>query len=156
MPLGSLVRLSSLLLDLTERASSRFVTVTSSGGTVVDYDLFLARRFGDMSQDPYIFPGDIIRVLPMGRMVGIFGRVHRPGNYELLPEDDLERLVAYYAGGRAGEEETIQVYRVDSTTGLVESQTFSYQENLKFQLQDGDRIVIGTENSMGLFRGSLF
>jgi protein involved in polysaccharide export with SLBB domain len=157
MPLGSLVRLSSLLLDLTERASSRFVTVTSSGGAVVNCDLFLARRFGDMSQDPYIFPGDIIRVLPMERTVGIFGKVYRPGNYELLPDDDLERLVSYYAGGRVGEVDKIQLYRLNPNTGLEESRIFSYQENLTFQLQDGDRLVVGVVDPPdGLFRGNLF
>jgi protein involved in polysaccharide export with SLBB domain len=59
----------------------------------------MAQRFGDLSQDPYVRPGDTITVNRADRVVAISGEVERPGDYQLLPGDTLTGLIGYYAHG---------------------------------------------------------
>jgi protein involved in polysaccharide export with SLBB domain len=95
----ALARLSTLLDDdsLTEYSSLRDITVTSSSGQSRTYDLFKARRDGDLSQDPYLRPEDTVRVNRIDRVVAIEGAVERPGVYQLLSGEHLQELITRYA-----------------------------------------------------------
>ena len=98
--LTGLVRVSEIVAAYgTKYASSRFVTIEDAKGSVSRYDLFLAQRFGDLSQNPYVRPNDIVTIERAGRRVSIGGSVERPGTYELTETENLKRLVEYYAGG---------------------------------------------------------
>jgi protein involved in polysaccharide export with SLBB domain len=93
-------RLSSLLGgSLSVHSSKRNITVTSLDGQVKTYDLFKAEHFGDLTQNPYLRPEDVVTIQRIDRMVSIFGEVTRPESYELLPEENLQDLVTNYAGG---------------------------------------------------------
>jgi protein involved in polysaccharide export with SLBB domain len=93
-------RLSSLLNGiLTEYSSTRNVTVTSTNGQVKTYDLFKAQRSGDLSEDPYLRPGDTITISHLDRKVSVFGEVERSGTYELLPGENIQELIRNYANG---------------------------------------------------------
>jgi protein involved in polysaccharide export with SLBB domain len=144
--LNTLARLSSLLTDLTAKASSRLVTVVSGTGAAVTYDLFQSRRFGDLSQDPYIRPGDKIRVIPSGRVVTLSGEVFRPGTYELLPGEQLESLVEYYGDGLTlnADPGRIRLSRI-STDTAGETRIFPYQGNSGMILEDRDVVTIGSK-----------
>jgi protein involved in polysaccharide export with SLBB domain len=100
-PVWALSRLSSLLGGgrLTAYSSLRDVTVTSSGGQARVYDIFKARRDGDLSQDPYIRPGDVITVNRVERVVRIRGAVERPGTYQIRGGENLSELVRRYGSG---------------------------------------------------------
>jgi protein involved in polysaccharide export with SLBB domain len=94
----ALVRLSSLLGDcLTAYSSIRDITITSAAGQSATYDLFKAQRGGDLSQDPYLRPEDVVRINRIDRVVAIEGAVERPGSYQLLPGEHLRDLVERYA-----------------------------------------------------------
>ncbi|WP_010263919.1 SLBB domain-containing protein [Treponema primitia] len=98
----ALARLSSLLDDnnlLTAYSSIRDITITSSSGQRRACDLFKAQRDGDLSQDPYLRPGDAIRINRIDRVVTITGSVERPGAYQLLPGENLSDLITRYASG---------------------------------------------------------
>jgi protein involved in polysaccharide export with SLBB domain len=97
----ALSRLSSFLEGnrLTPYASLRDVTVTSSGGQKRTYDIFKARRDGDLGQDPYVRPGDTITVNRVGRVVTVRGSVERPGTYQILDGENLSELVKRYGNG---------------------------------------------------------
>ena len=96
----ALTRLSQVLGDsLTEYSSQRTITITSTSGKTKTCDLFLATRFGDLSQDPYIRPGDVITIGRADRFVTLGGAVERPGEYELLPGENFKELVEYYGNG---------------------------------------------------------
>ena len=100
MEAWALTRLSQVLGDsLTEYSSRRTITITSTSGKVKTCDLFLATRFGDLSQDPYLRPGDIITIGRADRFVTLNGAVERPGEYELLPGENFKELVEYYGNG---------------------------------------------------------
>jgi protein involved in polysaccharide export with SLBB domain len=100
-PAWALSRLSSFLTSgrLTPYASLRDVTVTSSGGQARVYDIFKAQRDGDLSQDPYVRPGDTITVNRVERMVAIRGEVERSGSYQIRGGENLLELVTRYGGG---------------------------------------------------------
>jgi protein involved in polysaccharide export with SLBB domain len=100
-PAWALSRLSSFLTEerLTPYASLRDVTVTSTGGQSRSYDIFKARRDGDLSQDPYVRPGDTVTVKRLERQVEITGEVERPGRYQLLPGENLRELIEVYGSG---------------------------------------------------------
>jgi protein involved in polysaccharide export with SLBB domain len=93
-------RLSSLVSGaFSAYSSTRNITVTSASGRVKTCDLFKAQRFGDMSEDPYMRPGDVITVNHLDRKVSIHGEVERPGAYELLPGENIRELIRDYANG---------------------------------------------------------
>jgi protein involved in polysaccharide export with SLBB domain len=161
-PLTSLTRLSSLMTGLTAKASTRFVTVTSSTGTTTSCDLFRARRFGDLSQDPYIRPGDKIHVPAAGRRVTVGGEVFRPGEYELLPGEELSAVVGYYAGGFTLDADpgriTLSRTGKDSATPR-EALYLSWDKDTAFVLTDGDRVTIANKDinrQAVFFEGAVF
>jgi protein involved in polysaccharide export with SLBB domain len=144
-PLNVLVRLSALLTDLTDKASSRLVTVQSGTAAPAVYDLFRARRFGDLSQDPYIRPGDRIVVHPAGRKVSVTGEVFRPETYELLPGEELQSLIEFYGDGftLAADPDRIRLTRI-SVEAAGETRIFPYAGNAAMILEDRD--VVKVEN----------
>lgn len=96
----ALTRLSEVIQDsLTNYSSDRNVTVTSSNGTSKTYDLFKAKRFGELDQNPFVRPGDVITVNRISRKVNISGAVERPGEYTLLENENAKSLIEYYGGG---------------------------------------------------------
>ncbi len=96
----ALTRLSEVVSGITTAYSSlRNISVTSANGKKKTYDLFKANRDGDLSENPYLRPGDVITLNRISRIVGISGSVKRPGIYELLEDENLKELVDYYGGG---------------------------------------------------------
>ena len=96
----ALTRLSTFIKEsFTPYSSSRNITIVSEDGTENTFDLFLADREGDLSQDPYLRPGDKIVVNRINRRVSISGAVERPGIYELLEGENLKELIDYYGNG---------------------------------------------------------
>lgn len=123
----ALTRLSTFAGQyFTQYASTRKVTIRSSSGRVRTYDLFKAKREGDLSQDPFLRPGDKIIANELERKVSISGAVRRPGTYELLEGENLKQLVEKYADGFAplADSSRIELYR--SVTGKEGSGEKSY------------------------------
>ncbi|WP_432996157.1 SLBB domain-containing protein [Treponema socranskii] len=115
----ALSRLSDVIAGtLTDYASVRNIVVTSEDGKKNTYDIFKASRFGELSQNPYVRPGDRVTVARMNRKVAIRGAVERPGTYELLEGENLKRLVEYYGGGLTGRADTnrMELLRVSERT----------------------------------------
>jgi protein involved in polysaccharide export with SLBB domain len=161
-PLATLVRLSALLTDLSAKASTRLVTVQSPPAAPVVYDLFKSRRFGDLTEDPYIRPGDMIVVHPAGRRVSIAGEVFRPGTYELLPGEELESLVEYYGGGftlDAAPEKITLTRAGKDTTAPRELRSLSWDGDREAALEDGDAVAVENRNANRravFFEGAVF
>lgn len=110
----ALTRLSTFIAQsFTAYSSSRKVTIISENGESNDYDLFKASRNGDLTQDPYLRPGDKIIVNRADRKVTIQGAVKRPGTYELLEGENLKTLIDLYGDGLAplGDLSRIELYR---------------------------------------------
>ena len=84
---------------LTDFASNRYFSITGRSGKTVDYDLFKAIRDGDLWQDPYLSPGDVISIPRVKRRVTLSGAVERPGVYELDDNETLNTLIERYGNG---------------------------------------------------------
>ena len=96
----ALSRLSTVVeANMTAYSSIRDVVVTSANGTTKHYDLFLAKRDGDIAQNPYLRPGDVITLRKFHKRVSIGGAVRRGGTYELLEGENLKDLIDTYADG---------------------------------------------------------
>ncbi len=112
----ALTQLSSIVDvedGLTEYSSKRNIKIISEDETEKTYDLFLADRKGDLSQDPYLRPGDRIEVARISRKVTLKGAVERPGTYELLDGENLKALLDNYGSGLASlaDLSRIELYR---------------------------------------------
>jgi protein involved in polysaccharide export with SLBB domain len=148
VPAWALSRLSSFLTGqhLTSYASIRDVSVTSSGGQTRTYDIFRARRDGDLSQDPYVRPGDTITVKRVERVTSIKGAVERPGSYQILGGENLEELITRYAGGLIPIADTSRIELIRHIEGSRESgeKLFLTKEDIEenYKLNNLDEIYI--------------
>lgn len=96
----ALSRLSTVVeANMTAYSSIRDVVVTSANGTTKHYDLYAAKRDGDIAQNPYLRPGDVVTLRKFHKKVTISGAVRRGGTYELLEGENLKDLIDTYADG---------------------------------------------------------
>jgi protein involved in polysaccharide export with SLBB domain len=130
---------------LTKYASIRDVTVRNENGDSRSYDLFLAERAGDISQNPFVKGGDIITVYPFQRSVTISGQVKRPGTYQLVPGEGLRDLIENYGGGfteTANRQRVSLVRHVGAESLLGEKRLFDYSTNSDESLQNYDEVTV--------------
>ena len=141
-----LSRLSSLTGSLTNFASTRDITIRSSGGQEQIYDLFRALRFGDMGQDPYLRPGDVITFNRVDRRVTINGEVRRPGTYELLRNENLRDLIELYGDGftHQADPSRIELVRLVNSNNIAGDRTFLTENNIEgnYQLEHFDTVTV--------------
>ncbi|GHV27894.1 hypothetical protein AGMMS4952_10360 [Spirochaetia bacterium] len=137
-------RLSSVLNGaLYAYSSTRNITVTAANGRVKTYDLFKAQRFGDLSQDPYLRPGDVITVKLIDRKVSVYGEVKRPGSYELLPGEHIQELIRNYANGYTSGADTSGIELTRYGENKRETIYLTQEEiNANYPLWDADAIYV--------------
>ncbi|GAB6276388.1 MAG: hypothetical protein SAMD01599839_09280 [Rectinema sp.] len=144
----SQMRLSMALKGtMTDRASLRDVTIRSEDGSVNVYDLFKAERQGDLSQDPYLRPGDVVEVKRAGRIVKVSGEVRRPGSYQLLEGEGVSELLNYYGDGVLESAKTdLVVVTRKATEGKPESESIVFDMKGKGlpELYDGDSVRVAS------------
>ena len=103
-------RLSEALKNnVTAWSQTRSVKVKSRDGTEKVYDLFMADRKGDLTQDPILRPGDVVTVGKAERLVKVMGEVRRPGTYGLLTGEGLKELIGIYGDGALASAQTDRV-----------------------------------------------
>jgi len=154
-----LMRVSQVISGvLTNFASNRYLSITSSSGKTTDYDLFQAIRFGDMTQDPYVSPGDVINIPRVKRCVTLAGAVERPGTYELSGTETLADLISIYGGGYTiGANRTqAKITRTTNTEdGSIEFDSFfvvlNSQSGENEQLRHLDKVYIDTQKTLRPF-----
>jgi len=94
-----LTRLDEAVATVLGRYSSlRNIRVISMDGVAREYDLWMARYRGDLSQNPLIRPGDRIDIGRVKKEIYINGEVYRPGRYQLKQEENFES-VRLFTGG---------------------------------------------------------
>ena len=152
-----LTRVSEAISNsLTEYSSSRNIKIKSENGKEKVVDLFKARRDGDLSNDPYVRPGDEIIVQRMDRKVTIVGEVERPGTYELLPGENLKELVEKYGNGLTefADLSRIQIERVYSENSVSGEMNYLKADSIDdkiltdYVLQCYDKINIMSYSSL--------
>ena len=143
----ALTRLYSVIMnDLTQYSSIRKVTVTSTNGKSKDYDIFKAIRYGDMKEDPYLRPGDVVTVNRVERKISLSGSVERPGRYELLENENLKDLIEMYGHGITlqGDIDRIEILRIKNGDSNLDRRYYLGKDdfNKNFVLEDKDTVSI--------------
>ena len=142
----ALTRVGDLLEELyTPYSSERFVEITSASGAKKEYDLFKALRFGEMENNPYVRPGDVITVKKVERRVELAGEIEREGLYELSEGENIKELVEYYGGGLTPYADPMRIEITRYFPKLRESKKLYLNEtNLEenFPLEDSDTVYI--------------
>lgn len=142
----ALTRLSEVVLDfVTYRSSLYNICVTSSNGKIKTYDLFKALREGDMNENPYVRPGDVISIKKAERIVNVKGAIQRKGDYQLKTGENIKSLLNYYGNGLElyADVTRIEVTRYADKDYRVGQKIYVDLEKEKdFDLLDGDEVFI--------------
>jgi len=142
-------RLSTLTgRRLTRYASIRDISIKSSNGQTKIYDLFKARRMGDISQDPYLRPGDVITFNRIKRVVTINGAIERPGTYQLLDGENIKELVEFYGSNftPVADKTRLEMVRMINGTDIAGDKIFLMEDDLanNYALEHYDVITVPT------------
>jgi protein involved in polysaccharide export with SLBB domain len=144
----ALDRVSSVLLadHLTEFSSLRNVTVKSANGQTREYDLFKAQRLGDLSQNPYVRPGDVITINRVDRAVTIDGAVERPGRYQLLEGENIKDLIEIYGNGftPVADKTRLELVRLVNSKEVSGDKIFLSEKDLaeNYVLENYDEVIV--------------
>jgi protein involved in polysaccharide export with SLBB domain len=141
-----LSRLSSLAGNhITDFSSLRDVSIRSAGGETGVYDLFKAERLGDISQDPYLRPGDVVTFGRVSRTVTVAGAVERPGRYQLLEGEQIRELIENYASGftPVADRTRLELVRYVNSSAAAGQKVFLSESDYaaNFFLEDYDTIM---------------
>ena len=149
VPTWSFERLSTIVeINKTDYTSYRDVEIISRDGSSRIVDLFLGRRTGDMTQDPYLEFGDTIILRPYERQVLLEGQVKRPGAYQLKEDENLQDLISILGNGftNIADKNRVHVRRI---LGNPEGNGSSYYKDMSADdadlvLMDRDQITVRT------------
>lgn len=150
----ALDRLSSVFsgIALTEKASTRFVKVTSKDGKEKVYDLFKYDRYGDFGSNPYLRPDDTVEIIQHKRIASVDGCVKREGVYELEDGENLKALIEKYADGLGDRADfsRLNIRRSHDVTETNKIKIFLSENDIKndFELFDMDEFSIATLDSL--------
>jgi len=140
--------LDSLKNSLDGYSSTRDITITSETGKKKHCDLFLWERNGDLTQNPYLRPGDKINIGRKNRSVTLSGAVERPGTYELLKDDNLKTLIDLYGGGFKvlADKNRIELTRVLNSKDPSGDKIFLTDEDLQngYDLDNFDKVDVSS------------
>jgi polysaccharide export outer membrane protein len=149
---AALTRLSAAITPLlTKYASIRDISVKSADGIEKHYDLFRAERYGDLSQDPILLPGDVVTASRFVRVATVAGEVRRPGTYQLLEGEGLAELIEVYANGFTDQANPTRISLVRSPfTGhsLGEMRYIDYSEARAFVPESYDMYSVPSLSSL--------
>ena len=125
--------------------SRRRIAITHRDGTATTADLVRYELTGDVTANPYLLDGDVVRVQVPDVAVEITGPVWRPGRYELVGSKDLVELMTL-AGGLKPDAATslpIRVVRRNAKSQeTYEEHAFSSGAAPAIALRDDDKVFI--------------
>lgn len=147
----ALTRLSSVVSGvLTDYSSTRKITITSANGKSKDYDLFKASRYGEMTENPYLRPGDVITLNRVDRKVILKGEVERPETYELLPNENLKELIDIYGNGFSvlADKNRLEILRVNDNNTSKRFYLTEQEFNDNYPLENNDVVLVYSINDL--------
>ncbi|GBU20386.1 hypothetical protein R80B4_00263 [Fibrobacteres bacterium R8-0-B4] len=134
-------------------ADLRRVQCIGSGDSAVFYDLLAYLYKGDAAQNPYVYPGDRIRINPTTDKVFISGAVRSPpsGYYPLKKGETIGEFLTMFTLDNTADLDAIIVYQpTDNTKRIISSSKADYV------LNDLDAITVPVKrNYSGLYTASI-
>ena len=148
----ALTRLSEVLDGCyTKYSSTRNIMITSANGKIKTYDLFKAARDGNLKEDPYLRPGDVISVKRADRLVTLRGEVMRADTYQLVEGENIKELLEYYGDGLPvyADQTRIQITRFDSQADREGIKIYlDYSKDKDFALCNFDEVNVPSYKSL--------
>jgi len=143
IPSWGLSRLSTVINNASDYASTRKVIVTSLDNRAVTYDVYAALREGDLDQDPLLKTGDVVTLLPSDTIVTIVGEVKRDGTYQVIGSKTLYSVIKEYAKGilPSGDDKNFTIRRYDKNN-QIQIMSVDAASASSFILQDFDTVFI--------------
>ncbi len=143
IPSWGLSRLSTVIDNASDYASTRKVIVTSLDNSSKSYDVYAALREGDLEQDPLLKTGDIITLLPSDTTITVVGEVKREGTYQVIGSKVLIDVIKDYAKGilPSGDDKnfTIRRYNKNNQIQIISVDALAASS---FILQDFDTVFV--------------
>ncbi len=133
--------LSDMAYYASDNASTRDVTVISADGFESHYDLYKAKREGDLSQDPFLRPGDRIIFNQKETTVLVNGAVMRSGTYQILDGETLADVISGYALGLSRQADAGRISVTRYENGTYSEYNVALDDS-SFALRDGDSIRV--------------
>jgi polysaccharide biosynthesis/export protein len=134
-------------------ADLRRVLCVGSGDSAVYYDLLAYLHNGDATQNPYVYPGDRIRLNPTTDKVFISGAVRSPppGYYPLKDGETLKDFLSMFTLDNTADLNAIIVYQPTDNAKKTLSSTDS-----GYVLRDLDAITVPVKrNFSGIYTASI-
>jgi len=147
VPSWGMGRISDVIKEYkTSFASIRDVQITNDIGQTSTYDLFQATRKGNISQNPFVRPGDRIHLNRATTTVSLDGAVYRPETYQLLPGETLLDLINDYGEGALDNADTSRIQLISSTgvRGVGSKREVSLEEAPSIKINNLDKVTIPT------------
>jgi protein involved in polysaccharide export with SLBB domain len=140
-------------LPLASDADLRRVQCLGSGDSAVFYDLLAYLYNGDAKQNPYVYPGDRIRISPTTDKVFISGAVRSPppGYYPLKKGETIGEFLTMFTLDNTADLDAIIVYQpTENTKRIISSSKADYV------LNDLDAITVPVKrNYSGIYTASI-
>jgi len=148
-----LTRLSEIVSEnLTPYSSTRKIEIVSSEGRIRTYDLYRAFRGGEKDQDPFVRPRDTIILSKYDRQISVSGEVERPGHYQLLWGEQLEKAIEYYGNGltAAADPSRIELnqYNPNEKIQLIKYVDITEGYDSTILLENGDTIYVPSKTEL--------
>lgn len=135
-------RLSEVLSDnIGEYSSLRNIQITSSDGTVKQYDLYKGLFEGDNESDPMISPDDDIYIGKVEKSVNVHGAILRPGRYQLLPDENMNALLSW-SGGYSENSDLSRIRIQRKKDSYFETLLLDSDHDQDILLINGDTLVV--------------
>jgi polysaccharide biosynthesis/export protein len=132
----------------------RIQCIGSGGDSAVYYDILAYLYNGDAKQNPYVYPGDRIRINPTTDKVFISGAMRSPptGYYPLKKGETLGEFLSMFTLDNTADVDAIIVYQPTDNS----KRTLSSSEASAYVLSDLDAITIPVKrNYSGLYTASI-
>lgn len=144
VPAWGLSRLSEVIRSATPYASTREVSITHTDGSSESFDLYMALRKGDLTQDPLLQSGDVITLRRADRIILLGGHVYEKGTYQIDESEDLKDLITKYSGGvlSGADVQNIRIQRYHAETGAWEVQYADLFSGERFELEHMDQVFV--------------
>lgn len=140
-----LSRLSSVISNASEAASTRKVTVVSRDGVSRDYDLYEVLREGN-GTDPLLSAGDRVIFSKRGTEITISGNVNRPGTYQIDAGETLDQVIDRYAHGAMTSADISSISIVRYVNG----------ERSERKVKKGDGVALSDGDVISIFPAELY
>jgi polysaccharide export outer membrane protein len=130
--------------------SRRRIAIKHHSGTTGTADLVRYELTGDVAYNPFLLDGDVITVPIATPVVSISGAVRRPGQYELVANQDIAELLELAGGFTSGVSRALPLRLIRRNTqqqDVVTELPFTGDAAPNAPLRDDDRVIVrGSED----------